>query len=297
MSPLYSICFIYGLVEPDPEPEPEPEPLSVFVVVVEEEEEEAGGAVTTVPAVTAAAVAVTVACTLEAVGLRLGATTVMPKALADETSELLMLANAVELDTGAGVIAPEALTAETGVASIKAANVALASKPLLAAILANIAPTMSSDGTGLLSEGGVGTAKMLMFAGKPKAKSVREAPSARVAADTEAGATYAEVPSVAGLIPASLAAMVVKGVTPTLATEFTEAAAVAREIAEPLTLRPVDSSKYVVFALPVTLIKTAPVVLFGIWRVALPGAAEVNAPVSPLAKTLPSRLYAVTTPP
>lgn len=189
----------------------------------------------------AVAVLVVVAFTASDVGLRFGADTGIPKKVPAAAMDVFVAVNTDVLAICTVATVPVELTVDTGVALIKVWKNVLESKPLLVAILASIAPVISV-GTGLLAEGGVGTEKRLMLAGKPKANSVREAPSFKVAAETVAGATYALVPKAAVSMPLSFAAIVVKGVTPTVAAAVTDGAAVAKEMAAPLTLRPDASS-------------------------------------------------------
>ncbi len=69
-----------------------------------------------------------------------------------------------------------------------------------------------------MEEAGVGAAKRWKLVGRPSNKSVL-APASKILAAVRVLATKAPVPNVAVLTPASLAAGVVKGVTPTEAPE------------------------------------------------------------------------------
>jgi hypothetical protein len=147
------------------------------------------GGTTTVPLVIALAVAAVIAVTVAALGLRLGTLTLIPRLVAAAATAVFAEVKAAVFVIATGVIAPLAFTAETGTALMRAAKVSLAFRPLLLAIVTSNEARMSPAGVGFANDGGVGTAKRLMLAGSPNARSVRDAPSARVAALTAAGAT------------------------------------------------------------------------------------------------------------
>jgi hypothetical protein len=147
------------------------------------------GGTTTVPPAIALLTAVVTAVTLAALGLRLGTLTVIPRLVAAAATAVFAEVKAAVFVIATGEIAPLEVTAETGTESMRAAKVEFAFSPLLFAIVTNNEARMSPAGVGFANDGGVGTAKRLMFAGRPKVSSVRDAPSAIVAALIAAGGT------------------------------------------------------------------------------------------------------------